>query len=367
MAARILAAVALPWHRDNRRMHSTRSGNIRRWDIFCRVIDNFGDVGVCWRLARDLASRGQRVRLVLDDTTALAWMAPAGTDGVQVLRWPGPDDGADVVIEAFGCDLPAARVARMSAAAAAPLWINLEYLSAESYVERSHALPSPQAGGLVKWFFFPGFTSPTGGLLREPGLLAEHAAFDRLAWLAAQGLALRDGERVISLFCYDSAPAAPWLATQPDVPTLLLLTAGTAPLLRVPALPNVRMAALPLLPQPAFDRLLWSCDINVVRGEDSLVRAIWAGVPFIWQAYRQADGAHLVKVEALIRRLALPEDAAALWRAWNAPKAPDPWPAAPAFAAWRAAAVEARGPLIAQPDLVTQLLGFAPEQPSGNG
>jgi hypothetical protein len=21
------------------------------WDIFCRVIDNFGDIGVCWRLA----------------------------------------------------------------------------------------------------------------------------------------------------------------------------------------------------------------------------------------------------------------------------------------------------------------------------
>jgi len=358
-------------------MRSTKSQDIRRWDIFCRVIDNFGDVGVCWRLARDLASRGQQVRLVLDDPTALAWMAPAGADGVQVLGWPGPADSADVIIEAFGCDPPAAYVAQMhvvrknaaqmSAVAAAPLWINLEYLSAEAYVERSHALPSPQPGGLTKWFFFPGFTSNTGGLLREPGLLAERAAFDRREWLSSLSLAARDGERVVSLFCYEGAPLAPWLAAQPDTPTLLLLTAGAAaamplpPWLNLPNLPNLRIAALPLLPQRAFDHLLWSCDLNLVRGEDSLVRAIWAGVPFIWQAYRQEGGAHLAKVEALIERLALPGDVAALWRAWNAAVAPDPWPAAPAFAEWQAHASKARANLAAQPDLVTQLLGFAHE------
>ena len=31
------------------------------WDIFCQVIDNHGDVGVCWRLARELAARGHTV------------------------------------------------------------------------------------------------------------------------------------------------------------------------------------------------------------------------------------------------------------------------------------------------------------------
>jgi len=360
-----------------RRMHGLQSGDSRSWDIFCRVIDNFGDVGVCWRLARDLAARGQRVRLVLDDASALAWMAPGGADGVQVLAWPGSHDIADVVIEAFGCDPPADHVARMSAAVPPTLWINLEYLSAERYVERSHALPSPQPGGLTKWFFFPGFTTRTGGLLREPGLLAQRAAFDRHAWLASRGLAPRADERVLGLFCYDAAPLAPWLAAEAqamartadssDTPTLLLLAGGATQTSLLPSRPNLRTATLPLMPQPEFDHLLWSCDLNVVRGEDSLVRALWAGVPFVWQAYRQADGAHLAKVDAMIERLSLPADVAALWRAWNAPIAPDRWPAAPAFAPWQRAARAARDELAAQPDLVTQLLRFAAEPPHRSG
>ncbi|WP_313335498.1 elongation factor P maturation arginine rhamnosyltransferase EarP, partial [Comamonas sp.] len=75
------------------------------WDIFCQVIDNFGDIGVCWRLAADLARRGCQVRLWVDDGSALAWMAPQGAPGVTVHPWPGavPASGiADVVVEAFG-------------------------------------------------------------------------------------------------------------------------------------------------------------------------------------------------------------------------------------------------------------------------
>ena len=45
-----------------------------QWDVFVRVIDNYGDVGVCWRLACGLAARGEQVRLWLDDLTALDWM-----------------------------------------------------------------------------------------------------------------------------------------------------------------------------------------------------------------------------------------------------------------------------------------------------
>ena len=163
------------------------------WDIFCRVVDNHGDIGVCWRLAADLAARGERLRLWIDDSSALAWMAPRGAAGVQVRAW---DDAAsehsqpgDVVVEAFGCDPPTAFVARMARGVPAPCWINLEYLSAEAYVERSHGLTSPQAGGpgagLVKWFFYPGFTPRTGGLLRERGLLASRKQFEPAAWLVA--------------------------------------------------------------------------------------------------------------------------------------------------------------------------------------
>ena len=160
-----------------------------RWDLFCRVIDNHGDLGVCWRLAVDLASRGETVRLWVDDARALAWMAPEGAPRVELRPWPlqpVEDEPADVVIEAFGCDLPEDFVARMAARHVPPEWINLEYLSAEDYVARSHGLPSPQRNGLVKWFFYPGFDEGSGGLLREPSLLGQRRAFDAQAWLASQ-------------------------------------------------------------------------------------------------------------------------------------------------------------------------------------
>jgi uncharacterized repeat protein (TIGR03837 family) len=387
-----------------------------QWDVFCRVVDNFGDVGVCWRLARDLARRGQRVRLWVDDASALRWMAPAGEPGVEVVPWlastPLPAPG-DVVIEAFGCDPPEAFVAAMAARAAqaiAPpcVWINLEYLSAEAYVERSHGLASPRQAepgrGLVKWFFYPGFTAATGGLLREPGLEAAREAFDRDAWLAAQGLARAPGERLVSVFCYPGAPVDRLVAAlaADGVPTLILTAPGAATgatraaLVAVELRPEsagapLRQHALPWLSQDDYDRLLWSCDLNVVRGEDSWVRAQWAGRAFVWQAYVQEDGAHVAKVQAFLDRMlahAGPDAAAQLRRwhaAWNgfearteagagtpaapaaaaagtgaAPATPEPAPLPP----WTPAALQAaatavqawRAQLLAQPDLVTALL-----------
>lgn len=329
----------------------------RTWDLFCRVVDNLGDVGVCWRLARDLAGRGEHVRLVIDDVSALSWMAPAGSPGVQVLPWPGPDLPADVVIEAFGCDPPPAYVEAMARASLPPVWINLEYLSAEAYVERSHGLPSPQPGGLVKWFHFPGFTPRTGGLLRAPGLAAARTAFDRDAWLAVHGVAPRPGERLASLFCYDNAAVPALLRALALAPTLLLLTPGHAQR-QVGALPpGLRTLALPWLTQDDYDRLLWSCELNFVRGEDSLVRAIWAGAPFVWQAYPQHDGAHHAKVDALLARMALTDEVGAFWRAWNgAPGSMHPeLPPLPAPGPWRAALGAWRANLLAQDDLATTL------------
>ena len=331
-----------------------------RWDLFCRVVDNHGDAGVCWRLACELARRGDTVRLVIDDASALTWMAPLGFGGVEVCAWPGPTEPGDVVVEAFGCELPApfaqAMVARQ------PVWINLEYLSAEGYVERSHGLPSPQSSGLTKWFFYPGFTPRTGGLLREAGLAAARAAFDRSAWLAALGLQVVAGERVVSLFCYDNPALPHLLADLALVPTLLLITPGHAARqmeLLAPKLPKtLRPACLPWLSQPDFDCLLWSCELNFVRGEDSLVRALWAGAPFVWQAYPQQGGVHWNKVDAMLAQWAPPPEVAALWRAWNgAPQTR--WPGLRATPAWLHATHAWRERVCTQPDLATQLQAFA--------
>ncbi len=331
------------------------------WDLYCRVIDNLGDAGVCWRLAAQLGALGHRVRLVIDDAAPLAHLAPQGAARVQVLPWPGPVEPGDVVIEAFGCDPPEATVAAMAARTRPPVWINLEYLSAEDWVERSHGLPSPQRNGLVKWFFFPGFTERTGGLLREPGLLERRAAFDREAWLHQFGVPRHPGERVVALFCYAN-PALPALLAELSArPTLLLLPQGWPQRLVSSAPAGVRVAPLPWLAQPDFDHLLWAADLNFVRGEDSLVRAAWAGTPFVWQAYPQDDGVHATKVEALLGRLQAPAEVGAAWRYWNGTAGAAPLttlPAAP-FHAFR-------DRLLAQDDLARQLLAFVETRPGAH-
>lgn len=332
------------------------------WDIFCRVIDNHGDAGVTWRLARELAEGGDEVRLWIDDARPLAWMAPGGHPGVEVLSWydgmPLPEPG-DVVVEAFGCDPPQAFVDRM--AGRGSVWINLEYLSAEAYVERSHGLASPVRADLPKYFFYPGFSAATGGLLHEKDLIARQKAFDASAWLSALGLPTGAARRV-SLFCYEPA-ALPQLLSQLSAgpqPTDLLVTAGRATQAVRAALPvehgALRVHWLPLLSQRDYDHLLWSCDFNFVRGEDSLVRAIWAARPFAWQLYPQEDEAHHAKLEAFLRWLQPADELARLFRVWNGALAA-PLPGIDT-ASWRPSAEATRQRALALPELTGALRQF---------
>ena len=383
------------------------------WDIFCRVIDNHGDLGVCWRLARELATRGHRVRLWVDDASALGWMAPGALQGhvrgVQVMPWgdaQAPEvlaalAPADVWVEAFGCEIPPEFIAARAHAESAtslndsksPVWINLEYLSAEPYVERMHALPSPvmhgPAAGRTKWFFYPGFTPRTGGLLREADLPARQAAFDRAAWLRAQGVDWR-GERLVSLFCYEPAalPALLHQLASADEPTQLLVTAGRATAAVRQAIEGenglqrlldgrkqLSISYLNHLPQTEYDLLLWACDCNFVRGEDSLVRALWAAAPlpsgraaapFIWQIYPQPeDNAHHAKLNAWLDWLGAPASLRAFHHAWNGvadARATVPDLPRLNLAAWRDCVQTAHARQLAQPDLVDQLIGFVHEK-----
>ena len=358
-----------------------------RWDVFCRVIDNHGDLGVCWRLSADLARRGHTVRLWVDDASALRWMAPQGQAGVQVLDWSvavdAYSDCADVVIEAFGCELPERVQAHIAARAQSPeadaIWINLEYLSAEPYVERQHGLPSPvmagPAKGCTKWFFFPGFTERTGGLLREPDLLQRQAAFDREAWRASHGHGAdtRTADhppRWISLFCYEPAGLPALLQQLPARSNRLLVTPGRATQAVQTALTllgtgraSLDWQALPYTDQAGFDVMLWACDLNLVRGEDSLVRALWAGQPLVWQIYPQDDGAHHAKLEAFLDWLDAPVSWRVCHRVWNG-LSPQALPLldGPTLAEWQDCLRAARERLLAQPDLVTQLLAWIARQ-----
>ncbi len=365
-----------------------------RWAIFCHVIDNWGDLGVCWRLATNLAMLGQQVRLFVDDDRPLAWMAPNGAQDIELVNWPGdqmlpaaclaPERMDDVVIEAFGCTLPQAYLAVFAAnggrqALLAANWLNVEYLSAEPYAKRCHALPSPVSAGpgagLAKYFFYPGFVPGTGGLLREPDLIKRRKAFRRSRWLHARGVHW-DGKTLVSLFCYETPRLLDLLSSLAagEKAVVLLVCAGRGAqavkrALKLPDAaeqaqpsPQLEIIFLPPLSQNDFDRLLWSCDLNFVRGEDSLTRALWAGKPFVWQIYPQTDDAHKVKLHAFLDWMQAPDSLRAMQAQWNEVDttawAGSAWLGDQVLRTWKANSVQARKRLLGQPDLASQLLQF---------
>jgi uncharacterized repeat protein (TIGR03837 family) len=326
-------------------------------DIFCNVIDNFGDIGVCWRLARQLANEhGLSVRLWVDDLNSLAKLCPEANAlaekqycrGVEVCHWHKefPDvQPAELVIEAFACKLPQSYIEAMAVQKIKPVWLNLEYLSAESWVESHHKLPSPHPIlPLTKYFFFPGFTRQAGGLLLERDLFARRDEFQRdvekqLAFWRSIDMEMPSaGMLKVSLFAYENAALDglfdAWSsATQPVyclVPEgRITLQAGRYFGAIEPhagssyTRGNLHVRIAPFVEQERYDELLWACDVNFVRGEDSLVRAIWAGRPFVWQIYPQHDKVHLKKLQAFLmlyaERLGRPASRAVevLWLAWN--------------------------------------------------
>lgn len=329
-----------------------------RLDIFCRVVDNFGDAGVCWRLARQLAAEYPvQVRLWIDRLETLQKISPAVdadnaeqlVSGVTIRHWPRvfPEVDAasipDVVIEGFGCRLPDNYLSAMAHCHRQPVWINMEYLSAESWVGDCHGMASPQSSlPLTRHFFFPGFTEATGGLFREAGLMERRARFQaddagKQAFLAQLGVK-NAADYILSLFCYDDAPVTDLfrvLAAQKEKSVLCLVPEGVAGasvsrFLGRPAKAGetqseeaLTVQVIPMVSQDEYDRLLWSCDLNFVRGEDSFLRAQWAVRPFVWQIYPQDEEAHILKLDAFLTYYfsEMPDDMAKTvgnaWRAWN--------------------------------------------------
>ncbi len=317
----------------------------RTVDVVCRVVDNFGDAAVAWRLARGLAlDQGFRVRLLIDRLDVLKKLVPElcalphrlHAEGVDVEHCdPFSGEIAEIVLETFACGLPAAMTEAMHKARTA--WLNIEYLSAEQWVEGCHGLPSPRGSDLPTcYYFFPGFTARTGGILREPQLRSKRLAFQAdpgaIAhfWARLCVLPPRQDELRVSFFVYPHGWPDDFflvLAAICDVRMHVLVAEGVMPEAvsrycgsaragSSASLGALTVTVLPFMSQSEFDRLLWSCDMNVVRGEDSFVRAQLSARPMLWDIYPQASDVHLVKLSAFLQRYtaAWPQDVAALER-----------------------------------------------------
>ena len=379
---------------------STSNNSLPSWDIFCAVVDNYGDIGVCWRLARQLvAEHDLKVRLWTDDLISFQKINPEidpllpvqVSRGVEIRQWAESNmavEPADVVIEAFACELPAAYVAAMAKSGRRHAWVNLEYLSAEEWVDSHHGLPSPHPRlPLIKHFFFPGFSKNTGGLLVEKNRLEQRAIFQadiklRTAFWQKLGIPAPEKNEIrASLFCYGNNSALSlftgWAKGATPVTCLIPEGVATTQISAFFGAPHPEegnlfkkgsliVRVLPFLEQDNYDKLLWACDFNFVRGEDSFVRAQWAARPMAWQIYPQESGAHWPKLKAFLSRYCfdLPQSTAAVlttfFEAWNRGEAGVPdWESL-----WRHRATlekhvqEWANRLIKKVDLTTNLVNF---------
>lgn len=333
-------------------------------DVFCRVVDNFGDIGVTWRLVRQLQCEHHwSIRLWVDDLKSFQRLEARVhlhalqqvIEHIEIIHWgdPAPDlIPYPIVLCSFSCDLPATYIAQLHQRPA--LWVNLDYLSAETWVEGCHGLPSLRGDGLSSYFFFPGFNANTGGLLRESELLTrrdswqkdldgQYQMLERLGVSAAalaawrlQSTASSAGIEIspprsiqvqaaclVTLFCYPHAPVAQLLDAlcADSRASVVLIPQGVAPELttgRLGPFKQVYLERIPFVSQPEYDQLLWMADLNFVRGEDSVVRGLWAGRPLVWQIYPQTEGTHLIKLEAWLEMSGLAQEVKTLLRSFNA-------------------------------------------------
>ncbi len=295
-------------------------------DLFCSVIDNYGDIGVCYRLARELSRNHKFVSLYVDDLQALRTIEPSFplnatkyqlSPSIIIKYWSKVCEDytpADVIIECFACNLDESYIKKMTSRT---LWINLEYLSAESWIEGCHKLPSFQNNGVNKYFFFPGFTNKTGGLNFEENfpLITYDYARHKVQELLQLPVSSID-RFTVQIFSYETPQLFPLLSAilihHPD--TLFLLPEGrsTKYLLETRAsdtkklqamYPNALWHVFPMQQQEAYSYIIKACDLNVVRGEDSITQAVINGRPFLWHIYQQKDNIHLDKLRAFTELL----------------------------------------------------------------
>ena len=319
--------------------------------VLCKVVDNFGDIGVDWRLAKKLKNINPEntINLICDNLLSFKKICDRvdeklpfqKLEGINLYDWKAFDfcygefsglknSRLQVILECFQCGRPdwMEKILFDDELNHTVQIIMIDYLSAEDYAESFHKLQSLTRRGRVKKInFMPGFTAKTGGLIIDEG------------W---EKLPERKAEGNILFFTY----ARNW---QPVVKAIrgaeacsgkkILCAAGAGQESFVEAWKNYaaaendfleeRLIVLPFMNQTDWDDMMKKSSFLFIRGEETLSRACLSGIPFIWHAYPQSDEYQLVKVNALLSRMKPYfndeefSELSAAWQAFNSPESPE--------------------------------------------
>lgn len=306
--------------------------------LLCKVVDNFGDIGVVYRLAKALADArpSLKLTLVVSNLESFSAMAPGirPEKKIQNFRYKNltweilswnldtdiseekaaaikAADGNQIILECFQCGRPdwLENILFCDDFTKTVQIVNIDYLTAEGYADDFHLLRSGTRKTCIKKInFMPGFTGKSGGLIFSENLAPQHLSMKKTQ---------EEADFKISFFAYEKncMPVISAIShfqeekrkTQEDFSVLVYVAAGKS---RSPFInawekcgKPFKITELPFLPQEDWDYLLTQMDFNFVRGEDSLSRAALSGLPYVWNAYIQDDDYQLVKVDALLERM----------------------------------------------------------------
>lgn len=313
------------------------------FDIFCEVIDNFGDIGVVYRFANELfkkynsQDKDVKIRVFLDKTSELTALDNKATEvekqtlnSIEFITFDYLEKNKDeihsseVIVEAFGYNLPSWYLEK--AKSTSSLLINLEYLSSEEWTLDFHLQESLiGAPKLKKFFFMPGLSPKSGGIITPSSNLHidskydDNNSFSLLDYSSFLTKDFVDNKKIGSIFTYEYNFNTLFNSLNAQEEETILLCLGEKSQLSIKELLKIKynysfnndseylgkfdkihIIFLPFMVQSKYDFLLSLCDFNFVRGEDSFIRGILSSKPFLWHAYLQEDLVHLDKIDGFL-------------------------------------------------------------------
>ena len=280
-------------------------------DIFCQVIDNYGDVGVAYRLAREFkrVHPNKKLRFVINQTEELNLIRRS--EDIEIILYKDIskiENSADLIIESFGCEIPKEYMDK--ALKKSKLIINLEYFSAEKWVDDFHLQESFLGGNLKKYFFIPGLSKKSGGILLDNEFLERKKKVEANKEYYLEKFEIKEKYDLIgSVFSYEkNFDSLIEELKKLDKKIILLILSEKTQKNFIKYFDNgnnydkIKFVKLPFFTYDKYEELLALCDFNLVRGEDSFVRALLLGKPFLWHIYPQDENTHIKKLESFLEK-----------------------------------------------------------------
>ena len=316
-------------------MPELNSSEINEITILCKIIDNFGDIGVVYRLCRSLTDINSSIKLNLVVNDLEVFKKIAGEinpslgfqtyRGWNIFDWNNADacrkyfqkNIPAVILQTFQCGLPdwldeLIYGEDFSSSGKFCRILNIEYLTAEKWAEDFHLLRGgSRSKNVRKYFFMPGFTGKTGGLILDKAFLTaltdKNYRKDLLKELT-ETVPLSEEEFRILVFSYPkdftfffNAVSSFAERSRKKVHVYVASGAGLESFKKTEKEfkeKNFAADYLPYLSQEVWDAFLCSMDFLFIRGEDSFARAALTGIPFLWNIYQQDEEFQLVKLKA---------------------------------------------------------------------